>query len=274
MDSAAAEIRRIDARSACTGARPANPSATLELSCLANRYFTAGLAPIACARAAWPLARLSSFPCSAAPRRRAARRTNAHGPRPDRSGSVPARPAASDTALGLQASVLDRRAYVRAVLERNPSIESARQGWRAALSRVSQSGTFEDPMIDLGIAPLSIGSSKAPLGYELGISQKLPWFGKRGFEASAAAAEADASKSDYEALKRELALSAVVPVRPILRRRALNRDQRAPRRVDARAARRSHGSISGRAGLRSGLAAGRGRARPHGARHRDPRLAA
>jgi outer membrane protein TolC len=99
---------------------------------------------------------------------------------------------------------------VLAVLERNPTIESARQGWRAALSRVKQSGTFEDPMVDLGVAPLSIGSSKAPFGYEVGISQRLPWFGKRAFEASAAVAEADATKSDFEAIKRELALSAVV----------------------------------------------------------------
>jgi cobalt-zinc-cadmium efflux system outer membrane protein len=126
------------------------------------------------------------------------------------SASATAQSVPNDRAIGLEAAVLDRRAYVRAVLERNPSLESARQGWRAALSRVSQSGSFEDPMLDLGVAPLSIGSSKAPLGYEVGISQKLPWFGKRGLEASAAAAEADASKSDYEALKRELALSAVV----------------------------------------------------------------
>ncbi len=119
-------------------------------------------------------------------------------------------PARSDAAVGLGAAALDRRAYVRAVLERNPTIESARQGWRAALSRVRQSGSLEDPMVDVGVAPLSIGSSKAPLGYEVGISQRLPWFGKRGFEASAAAAEADASKSDYEAVKCELALSAVV----------------------------------------------------------------
>jgi outer membrane protein, heavy metal efflux system len=119
-------------------------------------------------------------------------------------------PARSDAAIGLNAAALDRRAYVRAVLERNPSIESARQGWRAALSRVRQSGTLEDPMVDLGVAPLSIASSKAPLGYEIGISQRLPWFGKRGFEASAAAAEADASHSDYQAMQRELALSAVV----------------------------------------------------------------
>ena len=119
-------------------------------------------------------------------------------------------PARNDAAAGLEANVLDRPAYVRAVLERNPTVESARQGWRAALSRVKQSGTFEDPMVDLGVAPLSIGSSKAPFGYELGISQRLPWFGKRGLEAAAAAAEADASKSDYQAMKRELALSAVI----------------------------------------------------------------
>jgi outer membrane protein, heavy metal efflux system len=128
----------------------------------------------------------------------------------DHSASIGARSPQSDGAIGLTASALDRRAYVRAVLAQNPSIESARQGWRAALSRVRQAGTFDDPMIDLGIAPLSIGSSQAPLGYEVGISQKLPWFGKRGFEASASAAEAAASHSDYEALKRELALSAVV----------------------------------------------------------------
>ena len=120
------------------------------------------------------------------------------------------RPARNDAAAGLEANVLDRPSYVRAVLERNPTVESARQGWRAALSRVRQSGTFDDPMVDLGLAPLTVGSSTARFGYEVGISQKLPWFGKRGLEASAAAAEADASKSDYEAMKRELALAAVV----------------------------------------------------------------
>jgi cobalt-zinc-cadmium efflux system outer membrane protein len=113
---------------------------------------------------------------------------------------------ARDVAAG---PVLDRAEYIRAVLRSNPTIESARQGWRAALSRVKQSGTFDDPMVDLGVAPLSIGS-RAPFGYELMISQHLPWFGKRSLEASAATAEAQAAKSDYEAMRRELALSALV----------------------------------------------------------------
>jgi outer membrane protein TolC len=64
-------------------------------------------------------------------------------------------------------------------------------------------------MVDVGIAPLSIGSSSARVGYEVALSQKLPWFGKRDFEASAAAAEAEASKNDFEAMRRELALTAV-----------------------------------------------------------------
>ncbi|HEX7672283.1 MAG TPA: TolC family protein, partial [Polyangiaceae bacterium] len=110
---------------------------------------------------------------------------------------------------GQDGAVLERATFVRAVLRANPSIEAARQGWRAALARVRQAGAFEDPMVDLGVAPLSIGSSKASLGYEVGISQKLPWFGKRSLEASAAAAEAEAGRNDFEAMRRELALTAV-----------------------------------------------------------------
>jgi len=106
--------------------------------------------------------------------------------------------------------VLGRAAFVNAVLRRNPTIESARHGWSAALARVRQAGTLEDPMIDLGIAPLSIGSAEAPFGFEASVSQKLPWFGKRSLEAAARAAEAQAAQSDYESVRRELALTAVM----------------------------------------------------------------
>ena len=109
----------------------------------------------------------------------------------------------------LTGPVLERASYVRAVLRRNPSIESARQGWRAALARTRQAGAFEDPMLELGVAPLSVASSRASLGYQVGISQRLPWFGKRSLDAAVAAAEAEAMKSDFEAMQRELALTAL-----------------------------------------------------------------
>jgi len=105
--------------------------------------------------------------------------------------------------------VLERAAFVRAVLARNPSIEAARQGWRAALARVRQSGRFEDPMVELQLAPLSIPSATAPLGYEVMVSQTLPWFGKRGLDSAVASAEAEAAKSDWQGTRRELALTAL-----------------------------------------------------------------
>lgn len=117
---------------------------------------------------------------------------------------------ANDKAHLLAGPLLGRASFVRVVLQVNPTIEAARHSWRAALARVRQAGALEDPMIDLGVAPLSLASGEAPFGFEATVSQKLPWFGKRALEASASAAEADAVKNDYEAVRRELALSAVM----------------------------------------------------------------
>ncbi|MEO8185126.1 MAG: TolC family protein [Deltaproteobacteria bacterium] len=76
--------------------------------------------------------------------------------------------------------------------------------------RLRQAGTLQDPMLDLGLAPLSIGSGEAPFGFEATVSQKLPWFGKRPLEKAASAAEAHALANDYQAVQRELALRAVL----------------------------------------------------------------
>lgn len=43
------------------------------------------------------------------------------------------------------AAVLDRRALVEEVLRRNPSLESMRQAWRAALARYPQETALDDP---------------------------------------------------------------------------------------------------------------------------------
>lgn len=118
-------------------------------------------------------------------------------------------PAALPSEAVTRGAVLERSAFVRAVLARNPSIEAARQGWRAALARVRQSGTVMDPMVELQLAPLSIPGAKAALGYEVMVSQTLPWFGKRSLDSAVASAEAEAAKSDLEGTRRELALTAL-----------------------------------------------------------------
>lgn len=112
----------------------------------------------------------------------------------------------ADNDLGVTA--LEPRDCVRLTLARNPSLEAAQQATLAALARIRQAGSWPEPMVELGVAPLSVVSSRAPVGVELSLSQQFPWFGKRGTEQAAARADAEAMKSDYQVLRRELALTA------------------------------------------------------------------
>jgi cobalt-zinc-cadmium efflux system outer membrane protein len=128
------------------------------------------------------------------------------GPGVESDATVESTAPADDGALS--GPVLERGAYVRAVLRRNRSIESARQAWQAAMGRARQAGSLEDPMVNVEVAPLSIGSHAARFGWDAMISQHLPWPGKLALDESAARAEADAAKSDFEASRRELALTA------------------------------------------------------------------
>ena len=124
-----------------------------------------------------------------------------------RAATPPSEQTEDDRVIG--GPLLERGAFVRAVLHRNPTIESSRQAWRAAIARVRQSGTFDDPMLDVSVAPLSaLPSSSARFGYNVGVSQRLPWFGKRALDSAVASAEAQAAGSDLEATRRELALTA------------------------------------------------------------------
>jgi outer membrane protein TolC len=117
-------------------------------------------------------------------------------------------PAGTPNDQALSGAVLERAAFVQEVLRRNQSLERERQAWRAAMARTRQSGVLDDPMLEVGVAPLSVGSSKARFGWEASVSQRLPWPGKLGLDEAVSRAEADAAKSDFEAARRELALTA------------------------------------------------------------------
>jgi outer membrane protein TolC len=125
----------------------------------------------------------------------------------DAAGAPDARPTADDE-RSLSQAELDRSSFVRVVLRRNRSIEAARQAWRAAVARVRRSGLLDDPMVTLDAAPLTLGSSRVRFSWDAAISQKLPWPGKLALDEGIAAAEADAARSDFEAARRDLALTA------------------------------------------------------------------
>jgi outer membrane protein, heavy metal efflux system len=116
-----------------------------------------------------------------------------------------AAPAPADAS---SANRLERAELIREVLKRNPSIESARQAWRAALSRYSQERALEDPMLEYAFAPLSIASSSVRYGQTITLSQKFPWPGKLELAGEIALAEAEAARDDYQSARLELALMA------------------------------------------------------------------
>lgn len=99
-------------------------------------------------------------------------------------------------------------ALARAALARNPSIEAARQAWRAALARFDDATSFDDPRLVVSTAPLSFASTDVQIGVSAEISQPLPWFGKRQLRGAVVAAEAEARRDDYEAVRQRLALMA------------------------------------------------------------------
>jgi outer membrane protein TolC len=123
--------------------------------------------------------------------------------------AVPDRRAADDGAeLFAGEEVLRLEALIEAVLERNPSIESAREGWRAALARYPQVTSFDDPMVSYSLAPLSIGSDEVDFGQAVELSLPLPYPGKRRLRGQVALAEAQAAREDYEAVRLRIALMA------------------------------------------------------------------
>src|SRR5713101_7924771 len=82
----------------------------------------------------------------------------------------------------------------------NPSIQAARQGWQAAQQVPTQVSTRPDPQFT--VQHFSVGSPRPFAGYSnsefayigLGVSQEIPYPGKRGLRAQAANQEAEARR--------------------------------------------------------------------------------
>jgi outer membrane protein TolC len=102
---------------------------------------------------------------------------------------------------------LTRAGLVAMVLERNPSLESARAAVRAASERVGIESSLDDPRVMTRVAPLSI-SSDMSFGAMVEVEQMLPWSGRRDARAKLARTEAEIRGLDIEELRVELAAEA------------------------------------------------------------------
>ncbi len=108
--------------------------------------------------------------------------------------------------LFAEAAALDLAALTRVVLARNPSIERARQGWRAALAQYDTSTALPDPTLTVTVAPLSFFDSDVKIGVGAQLVQPLPYPGKRKLRGEVVLAEADAARADMAAVRQRLAL--------------------------------------------------------------------
>ncbi|MCP3176216.1 TolC family protein [Desulfuromonas sp. KJ2020] len=116
-------------------------------------------------------------------------------------------------AWGTDPPAPDLPALVQEAVSRNPSIEASEAQWQTFLAKAQQAGSFDDPMLMLGI---NNGLVNDPFAFDqdgmtskvIGLSQKLPFFGKRALAREAASLEAVSAQARHE--ERKLALAALV----------------------------------------------------------------
>lgn len=92
-------------------------------------------------------------------------------------------------------------ALVAEALQLSPEIAAARREQEAAEQRIKPAGALDDPMLEVGIANLPTGSwsmrREEMTMKMLGLSQKLPFPGKRALREEAAAIDAQVAEYGY-----------------------------------------------------------------------------
>lgn len=87
-------------------------------------------------------------------------------------------------------------------LDNNPEIQAARQEYEAAQQRIAPAEALDDPMLEAGVINAPLASS--PFNREdmtmkmIGLSQRLPFPGKRGLRKAVASKDAEAIAHGYQ----------------------------------------------------------------------------
>jgi outer membrane protein TolC len=92
---------------------------------------------------------------------------------------------------------------VRLALESNPELQALRQQVLAAEQRPAQAGALPDPTADLELMNLSVDKPRIDdaltEGISVGLTQEIPWPGKRGVAASMARSETEVARARLRA---------------------------------------------------------------------------
>ncbi|AJE03519.1 TolC family protein [Geobacter pickeringii] len=99
---------------------------------------------------------------------------------------------------------------VETALANNPELKASQARWEMFRNRVAQAGALDDPMLMLKMQNFLVrdpfNSRRDPMSQRvIGISQQLPFWGKRDLKAEVAAKEAESLRWQVEERKLELA---------------------------------------------------------------------
>ncbi|WP_420426662.1 TolC family protein [Algiphilus sp.] len=103
---------------------------------------------------------------------------------------------------------LTSAALVAEVLRANASIAALEASQQALAAEARRADALDDPRLHYAIAPKSIDDPSVETGHIVGISQSLPWPGKRTLQRQRALSEAEAAGYGLEVRRRELAFEA------------------------------------------------------------------
>lgn len=91
-------------------------------------------------------------------------------------------------------------------LKNNPELKAARLTWEAAAQLPAQTGAFDDPAVAVSHMLVDLQTKAGPLTDKVSITQKFPFWGKRGLRREAASMEAEVTRQAYRA--KALAVAA------------------------------------------------------------------
>ena len=95
--------------------------------------------------------------------------------------------------------------YVRLALERNPAIRAARHRVERLGQRIPQANSLDDPMVHVAPVGEMAETAAGQVGLMTGVSQRLPFPGKRSTRGRIAAAEMAEAAQDLERVRLEVA---------------------------------------------------------------------
>lgn len=99
--------------------------------------------------------------------------------------------------IPITAQTQDLDTYINKALEQNPSLQSKHKMFEAAMERVTQAKTLEDPRISVGAFVSAVETRVGPQVARISLSQMFPWFGTLKEKGNVNTHLAEATYSNY-----------------------------------------------------------------------------